>query len=120
MEVYIVDPTKCEIRSVIRFLHAKGTPPVDIHRRHTSLSPIDRGVWRQVYVHIQHVQKWYGEFRAGRKEVHDKERSGRRPVSEAVIKMVQREVLENRRITVREFVARIPGSYYGTVERSLT
>lgn len=33
--------------------------------------------------------------------------------------MVQREVLRNRRITIRELVARIPGSSYGAVERAL-
>ena len=41
-------------------------------------------------------------------------------VSEAIVVMVQRRVLQNRRITVRELVARIPGSSYGTVDRALT
>ncbi|CAG5041754.1 unnamed protein product [Parnassius apollo] len=37
MEVPFVARTKCEIHSVIRFLHAIGIPPVDIHRQLTEV-----------------------------------------------------------------------------------
>ncbi|XP_075210291.1 histone-lysine N-methyltransferase SETMAR-like [Lycorma delicatula] len=113
MEVQLVNPAKCEIRSVIRFLHAKGTPPVDIHRQMTE-------VYGDKCMSVQHVRKWCREFSTGRKEVHDEEQSGRPSVLEAVIEMVKREALQNRRITARELLAGIPGSSYGTVKRALT
>ncbi|GFT65205.1 HTH_48 domain-containing protein [Nephila pilipes] len=69
---------------------------------------------------VQHVRKWCREFSAGWKKVHDEERNGRPSVSEAVIEMVQREMLQSRRITVSELIARITGSSYGTVKRALT
>ena len=33
MEVLIAAPAKCEVRAVIRFLHARKFPPVEIHRQ---------------------------------------------------------------------------------------
>lgn len=69
---------------------------------------------------VRHVRKWCREFRDGRKEVHDEERSGRPPVTDAGVEMVEREMQQNQNITVRELVDRIPGSSYGTIERVLT
>ncbi|GFT47991.1 HTH_48 domain-containing protein [Nephila pilipes] len=113
MEVPIIDQTKREIRSVIHFLQAQGTSPVDIHRQLTE-------VYGDKCMFIQHARNRCRKLSAGRKEVHDEERTGRPSVSEAVIEMIRCEVLQNRRITVHELVARIPGSSYGTVERAST
>lgn len=113
MEVPIVDPAKCEIRSVIRFLQATGVPPTDIHRKLTQ-------VYGDKCMSVQMVRHWCREFSNGRKDVHDEERSGRPAVSESIVEKIEREMLQNRRITIRELVDRIPGSSYGTVERILT
>lgn len=113
MEVLIVAPAKCEIRSIIRFLHAKGTSSANIHRKMNE-------VYSDSCMSVQHVRQGGREFSACRKDIGDKERSARPSVSNAIIKMVQREVLQNRRITVRELAARIPGSSYGTVARAVT
>ncbi|KAK5641114.1 hypothetical protein RI129_009661 [Pyrocoelia pectoralis] len=86
--------------------------PVDIHRHLAE-------VYGVKCMCVQHVRKWRREFSAGRKEVHDEEQVGSLSVSEAVVEMVQRGMLQNRRIAVRELAARIPGSPYGTVEKAL-
>ena len=54
----IQNPAKCEVRSVIRFLHARGQRPADIHKEIVSL-----------YGNImsrQNVTKWCRHFSEGR------------------------------------------------------
>jgi hypothetical protein len=51
-------PSKCEVRSVIRFLNAKGERPLEIHKQSVAF-----------YVHVmnrQNVTKWCREFSEGR------------------------------------------------------
>lgn len=63
----------------------------------------------------------YGrEFSSKLKEAHDDWSGRRTEVSDEVIEMVQREVILNRGITVREHVAHILGSSNASVERPLT
>jgi len=83
MKVPIVDPGKCKIRSVIRFLNAKGIPPVDIHRQLMQ-------VYGDKCMYVQNVLKWCWEFSDGRKKVHDEERNGKPLVLVAVVEMVER------------------------------
>ena len=56
---------KCEVRSVIRFLKAKGERPAEMHKQIIA-----------VYGNImnrQNVKKWCCEFSEGRTDVHDEE-----------------------------------------------
>jgi hypothetical protein len=64
MAVSIQNPTKCEVRTVIRFLHAKGETAAEIHRQLLS-------VYGEDVMNRQNVARWCREFEAGRNDVHD-------------------------------------------------
>jgi len=69
MATPIQSPAKCEVRSIIRFLNAKGERPAEIHKQIVA-----------VYGYVmnqQNVTKWCCEFSEGRTDVHDKQRRGR-------------------------------------------
>jgi len=63
MAVLIRSPAKCEVRSVIQFLNAKGEHPVEIHKQIVA-------VYGNV-MNWQNVTKWCREFSEGRTDVHD-------------------------------------------------
>ncbi|GFQ97638.1 uncharacterized protein TNCT_101421 [Trichonephila clavata] len=68
MAAPIQNPAKCEVRSVIRFLPAKGQRPVDIHKEIVS-----------VYGNImnrQNVTKWCRHFSEGPMFMTNKEQVG--------------------------------------------
>jgi hypothetical protein len=68
MAALIQSPTKCEVRSITRFLNAKHERPAEIHKQLVA-----------VYGNImnrQNVMKWCREFSEGRTHVHDEQRSG--------------------------------------------
>ncbi|GFR18133.1 uncharacterized protein TNCT_211201 [Trichonephila clavata] len=67
MAAPIQNPAKCEVRSVIRFLHEKGQRTADILKEIVS-----------VYGNImnrQNVTKWCCHFSEGRTDVHDEQRT---------------------------------------------
>jgi len=69
MAAPIQSPAKCEVRSVIRFLNAKGERPAEIHKQIVA-----------VYGHVmnrQNVTKWCCEFSEGTTDIYDEQRSGR-------------------------------------------
>jgi len=63
MAAPIQSPAKCEVRSVIRFLNAKGERPVEIHKQIVA-------VYGNV-MNRQNVTKWCHEFSEERTDVHD-------------------------------------------------
>jgi len=69
MAATIQSPAKCEVRSVIQFLNAKGERPAEIHKQ---IVAVYGNVMNQ-----QNVKKWCREFSKGRTDVHNKQRSGR-------------------------------------------
>jgi predicted transcriptional regulator len=69
MAAPIQSPAKCEVRSVIRFLNAKGERPVEIHKQIVA-------VYGKV-MNRQNVTKWCREFSEGRTDVHDEQGSGK-------------------------------------------
>jgi hypothetical protein len=73
MAVPIQSSAKCEVRSVIRFLNAKGECPAEIHKQ---IVPIYGNV-----TNGQNVTKWYREFSKGRTDVHNEQRSSRSSLS---------------------------------------
>ena len=69
MAAPIQSPAKREVRSVIRFLSAKGERPAEIHKQTVA-------VYGNV-MNRQNVTKWCREFSEERADVHDEQRSGR-------------------------------------------
>jgi hypothetical protein len=62
MAAPIQSPAKCEVRSIIQFLKAKGERPAEIHKQIVA-----------VYDHVmnqQNVTKWCREFSKGRTDIH--------------------------------------------------
>jgi transposase len=101
MTAPIQSPAKCEVRSVIRFLNAKGESPVEIHRQLVA-----------VYGNImnrQNVTKWCREFSEGRTDVHDEQRSGRSTlISCDLLQEIEGEIRAKRRMTIKELHHIIP------------
>ncbi|GFX03568.1 uncharacterized protein TNCV_4751531 [Trichonephila clavipes] len=101
MAAPIQNPAKCEVRSVIRFLHAKGQRPVDIHKEIVS-----------VYGNImngQNVTKWCRHFSEGRTDVHDEQRTGRPSViSDALLERTEQAIRANRCLRLKEMHQVIP------------
>ena len=62
--------TQEEVRSVIRFLWAKGTAPIEIHHEIQAVNGSN-------VMTVQHVRKWCREFSGCRLSVTDEQRSGR-------------------------------------------
>jgi hypothetical protein len=73
MAAPIQSPAKREVRSVIRFLSAKGEHPAEIHKQTVV-------VYGDV-MNQQNVMKWCREFSKGKTDVHDEQRSGRSSLS---------------------------------------
>jgi len=63
MAAPIQSPAKCEVRSVIRFLNAKGERPAEIHKQ---IVAVHGNVMNR-----QNVTKWCREFSERRTDVHD-------------------------------------------------
>lgn len=102
MEVPLASASKCELRSVIRFLSAKKVTPIEIHRQLVE-------VYGEKCMDIKNVRKWSREFNSGRTNVHDEERSGRPSVSDAIVQAVKAEMLKNRRATIRDLEKKLGG-----------
>jgi transposase len=66
----IDNPTSCEIRAVILFLHAVNMNAVEIHRELCA-------VYGQNVMSEGTVRQWYTMFKDGRRNVRDEGRSGR-------------------------------------------
>ncbi|GBN66300.1 hypothetical protein AVEN_169592-1 [Araneus ventricosus] len=113
MAVSIQNPAKSEVRSVIRFLHAKGECPADIHRQIVS-----------VYGNImnrQNVTKLCRPFSEGRTDVHEKHSTGRPSViSDALLRKTEEVIQANRRLTLRELHKIIPEVPMTTLHERVT
>ena len=91
-----------EIRSVIRFLTAKNTKPIDIHRQISE-------VYGENAMGESMVRKWVRMFKEGRENVHDEPRSGRPSlVSDDLINKVDIKVKEDRRFTLSSLSSNFP------------
>jgi hypothetical protein len=55
-----------EVRSVIRFLHLKGTSPAEIHRQLVEVYGANVRSWKQVWV-------WCTAFDNGRTDIQDEQ-----------------------------------------------
>ena len=89
MPPLIENPADCEIRSVIRYLSAKGVKAVEIRRDICE-------VYGQNLISDRMVRKWVSAFKDERKKLHDKERSGRPSViSDDLLQKVDEKVKMN-------------------------
>ncbi|UYV63878.1 hypothetical protein LAZ67_2005878 [Cordylochernes scorpioides] len=88
MELPLVSPASCELRSVIRFLAAKKNSAKDIH---TELCQ----VYEKGCMSSGMVRRWVREFKNGRTDVHDEPRAGRPSVSDETIAKVEAAMLED-------------------------
>ncbi|GBO26654.1 Histone-lysine N-methyltransferase SETMAR [Araneus ventricosus] len=87
-------PAKCELRSVIRFLHAEGSNAAEIHRRMSK-------VYGETFISDSKVRKWCRNFDAGRTDVHDAGGQGGKPVStDDLVQRVDQAIRGNRRFTI--------------------
>ncbi|GBL89859.1 hypothetical protein AVEN_179628-1 [Araneus ventricosus] len=95
MAASIQNPTKYEVRSMIRFLHSKGECPADIHRQIVS-----------VYGNImnrQSVAKLCRAFSEGGTDILEEHRTGRPSViSDALLRRTEEAIQSNRRLTLKE------------------
>ncbi|KAL4126648.1 hypothetical protein QTP88_010857 [Uroleucon formosanum] len=92
----IENPTSCDVRSVIRFLLAKNLKPIDIYRQL-------REVYGDYVMNESSVRKWCIQFKNGRTNVHDEEKSGRPSiVTDDLVAKVNEKIRENRRFTITE------------------
>ncbi|GBN77850.1 hypothetical protein AVEN_225417-1 [Araneus ventricosus] len=90
----IESPAKCELRSVIRFLHAEGSNAAEIHRRMSK-------VYGETFMSDSKVRKWCRNFDAGRTDVHDAGGQGRKPMStDDLVQRVDQVIRGNRRFTI--------------------
>lgn len=98
----IVSPADCEVRSVIRFLSAKGVKAVDIYREISA-------VYGENIMSEGMVRKWVRAFKDGRSNVHDEERSGRPSlITDELIGKVDEKIQENRRFTISSLSEQFP------------
>ena len=101
MAAPIQSPAKCEVRSVKRFLNAKGECPGEIHKQIVA-------IYGNV-MNRQNVTKWCREFSEGRTDVLDEKRSGRPSlISDDLFQEIEGEIRANRRVTIRELHHIIP------------
>jgi len=102
MAAKLINCTKEEQRSVIRFLWAEGVPGAQIHLRMCDQYG-DKVLSRRI------VYEWIEMLENGRKSVKDAERSGR-PATATTTRNEERAlelIRENRRITVEEVAGRL-------------
>ena len=112
MAAPIQSPAKCEVRSVTRFLNAKGERPAEIHKQTVA-------VYGNV-MNRQNVTKRCREFSEGRTDVHDEQRSGRPSlISDDFLQKIE-EIRANRRVTIRELRHIIPEVSKTTIHEAVT
>jgi len=101
------------VRSVIRFLNAKGERPAEIHKQTVA-------VYGNV-MNRQNVTKWCREFSEGRTDVHDEQRSGRPSlISDDLLQEIEGEIRANRSVTIRELHHIIPEVSETTIHEAVT
>src|SRR5215510_3245450 len=95
MAAPIQSPSICEMRSVIRFLNAKGERPAETHKQIVA-------VYGDV-MNRQNVTKWCREFSERRTDVRDEQRRGRPSlIPDDLLQKTEGKFRAYRRGTIRE------------------
>lgn len=114
MSAIINNAASCEVRSVIRFLNARGYNAAEIHRQLCE-------TYGPTAMSEGKVRQWCREFREGRSNVHDEERSGRPSVrTDDLAERVNAKVRENRRFTISDLSIEFPEVSKTTLFRIVT
>lgn len=102
METPIEVASKCEPRSVIRFLTAKKLSASEIYRELSS-------VYGEQCMSLQMVTRWRTAYLNGRKELHDEARQGRptSAVNEGNVALVKQLIEEDSRYTLDELAEKV-------------
>lgn len=102
MAAKIVDPANCEVRSVIRFLCAKGSSAAEIHRELCL-------VYGPTVMSEGKVRQWCRNFKNGRTNVHDEKRSGRPSIqTDEIVSQVDQTLRSDRRLTISGLADKFP------------
>jgi histone-lysine N-methyltransferase SETMAR len=95
MAAQIQSLAKYEVRTVIRFLNAKGERQSENHKQIVAACGN--------VMNRQNVTKWCRELCEGRTDVHDGQRSGRPSlISDEFLQETEGEIRPNRRVPIRE------------------
>jgi hypothetical protein len=91
----IDNPASCEIRVVIRFLHAKNTSAAEV------CCELCEAVYGQNVMSEAAVRQWCRIFKDGRTNVDNEERSGRpSAVTDDLVRSVDPKNCERQRFTI--------------------
>jgi len=102
MSAAIESYASCEVRAVIRFLCAKNHKPIEIYRQICE-------VYGQGVMSEGRVRQWCIDFKNGRTNIHNEERSGRPTVvTDELVAKINEKVRENRRFTITELSEHFP------------
>ena len=88
MELPLMTTAKCEIRSVISFLNAKGNTPIEIHHQLTE-------VYSEMCMDIKNIRKWCREFAFDRTEIHDENEAEGHNLATRLSRRLRKPCLKN-------------------------
>ncbi|GFW06350.1 HTH_48 domain-containing protein [Trichonephila clavipes] len=98
----IENPTSCEVWSVIRFLLAKNLKLKEIYRQVCE-------VYGNNVMNESSIRKWCIQFKNGRTNVHDEEKSGRPSiVTDELVAKADEKIRENHRFTITKLTHSFP------------
>lgn len=98
---------------MIRFLTARNQSAAEMHRQYSE-------VYGSNAMSEGKVQKWVREFKNGRTNVHDEERSGRPSViTDDLVAAVESKIREDRRFTISTLSLEFPGFKISFVQNCL-
>jgi hypothetical protein len=102
MSAAIENYASCEVRAVIRFLCAKNYKPIKIY--HQICEVYGPGLMSE-----GRVRHWCIDFKNGRTNVHDEERSGRPTlVTDELVSRINDKIRENRRFMITKLSGHFP------------
>jgi len=102
MDTIIADSASCEVRAVIRFLHAEGQSAAEIHRRLCR-------VYGDNVMSDSCVREWCRKFRDGGIDVHDEGGQERHSiVTDELVQKVDQCLRGKRRFTISELSEEFP------------
>ena len=114
MDTTIAATASCEVRAVIRFLHAEGHSAAEIHRRLCR-------VYGDTVMSDNCVREWCRKFRDGRTDMHDEGGQGRHSIdTDELVQKVDQCVRGKRRFTISEFSEEFPQSSRTTLYQIVT
>uniref|UniRef100_A0A0L8HBL5 Mos1 transposase HTH domain-containing protein n=1 Tax=Octopus bimaculoides TaxID=37653 RepID=A0A0L8HBL5_OCTBM len=100
--------TKCEVRTVIRFLNTKSIKPIEIHHLLTE-------VYGESCMDVKNAHKW-----SSHTEINDEEGSRQPSISDTTVMKVEQILHENLWITLDHLCILVPEVSQSTIHRVLS